>query len=285
MPYPSPLRYPGGKKKLYPYIEKIVFENNIQGGTYIEPFAGGANLALCLLFKELVNKIVINDFDRSIYAFWYSVLFQTSELCKLIIDTPVNMESWNLQKRIQENKFNVDLLQLGFSTFFLNRTNRSGIIRGGVIGGKKQSGKWKMDVRYNKNDLIKRITKIARYSGRISLFQKDAIDFISEIKHRLDEKTLIYFDPPYYNQGSALYSNFYNREDHVKLSQFIQQLDCKWVLTYDQTDEVMALYRDVKTRTLTLPYTAQKKTRGNEMIAYSNKLNAPIGTFSSVNII
>lgn len=284
MVFPSPLRYPGGKKKLSSYLERIVLENEIQGGTYIEPFAGGANVALFLLFKELVNNIIINDIDRSIYAFWYSVLNNTEELCQLINDTPVNMETWRHQKRVQIQKDNMDLLQLGFSTFFLNRTNRSGIIRGGVIGGKEQMGDWKMDVRYNKKDLIQRIRKIARYAGRIELHNEDAIVFIQGIFDRIDDRTLIYFDPPYYNQGAALYANSYTPEDHAELAKFIQNLDCKWLLTYDHTDEVIALYRDTERHVLSLSYTAQEKTRGNEMIAYSPNLIAPVGKFSSVTI-
>lgn len=284
MVFPSPLRYPGGKKKLSSYLERIVLENEIQGGTYIEPFAGGANVALFLLFKELVNNIIINDIDRSIYAFWYSVLNNTEELCQLINDTPVNMETWRHQKRVQIQKDNMDLLQLGFSTFFLNRTNRSGIIRGGVIGGKEQMGDWKMDVRYNKKDLIQRIRKIARYAGRIELHNEDAIVFIQGIFDRIDDRTLIYFDPPYYNQGAALYANSYTPEDHAELARFIQNLDCKWLLTYDHTDEVIALYRDTERHVLSLSYTAQEKTRGNEMIAYSPNLIAPVGKFSSVTI-
>ncbi len=285
MVFPSPLRYPGGKRKLSSYIEEIVCTNDIQGGTYIEPFAGGANIALYLLFKEFVNQIIINDLDRSIYAFWHSVLYNTEDLCRLINDTPVNMESWRQQREVQQQKDQVDLLQLGFSTFFLNRTNRSGIIRGGVIGGKKQNGEWKMDVRFNKEELIYRIKKIARYEGRIELHNEDAIAFINNILNQIDEKTLIYFDPPYYHQGAALYANYYSPRDHAVLADYIQNLNCKWMLTYDHADEVIALYRNAERHILSLSYTAQEKTRGNEMIAFSPLINAPTGKYSSVTII
>ena len=284
MLFPSPLRYPGGKKKLSAYIERIVMDNNIQGGTYIEPFAGGANIALCLLFKELVNRILINDLDRSIYAFWYSVLHMTDSLCDLIQNTPVNMDSWLHQKSIQTHKEDADLLELGFSTFFLNRTNRSGIIRGGVIGGKKQTGNWKMDVRFNKVDLIHRIETIAQYCDKIQLHNEDAIVFINNVRNQINEHTLVYFDPPYYDQGAALYSNYYSHDDHATLARFIQTLDCKWVLTYDYTDEVIALYRESEQHVLSLSYTAQEKTRGKEMIAFSPQLTAPLGKFSSIAI-
>lgn len=284
MLYPSPLRYPGGKKKLSTYVEKIVVDNDIQGGTYIEPFAGGANIALCLLLNDIVNSIIINDLDRSIYAFWYSVLHQPDELCALINNTSVNMDSWYRQRNIQNHKEDYGFLELGFSTFFLNRTNRSGIIRGGVIGGKNQTGAWKMDVRFNKEDLIRRIQGIARYADKIMLHNEDAIAFINNIQDQIDEHSLVYFDPPYYNQGAALYSNYYTHDDHANLARFIQQLDCKWMLTYDYTEEIIEMYRESERHVLSLSYTAQEKTRGREMIAFSPRLVIPMGQFSSIAV-
>jgi len=282
--HPSPLRYPGGKKKLASYITKAIIENGVQGGTYVEPFAGGASVALHLLFMEHVNNIIINDIDPSIYSFWYAVLNETDRLCKLIFDTPITLKEWNKQKAIQKEKNNADFLVLGFSTFFLNRTNRSGIISGGIIGGKEQSGKWKMDVRFNKVDLIKRIQKIALYNSRIKLHNKDAIDFVNAIRPELNHRTLIYFDPPYYNQGAALYANHYTHADHEELSSFIQELQCKWILTYDYIPNILELYRDVEKRLLTLSYTVARKMKGSEMIAFSNHFTVPEGKFSAVTI-
>ena len=154
MTFPSPLRYPGGKKKLTGFIKDAIVCNDLQGGVYVEPFAGGASIAWYLLFNEYVSSIIINDLDKSIYAFWFSVLNETDKLCKLIRDTPITVEEWETQRLVQNDKDNTDYLTLGFSTFFLNRTNRSGIIKGGIIGGKDQSGKWKMDVRFNNQQEI-----------------------------------------------------------------------------------------------------------------------------------
>lgn len=284
MVYPSPLRYPGGKKKLSNFIADAIISNGIQGGTYIEPFAGGAGVALYLLFMEYVNNIIINDIDKSIYCFWYSVLKNTENLCRLIFDTPITIEEWERQKSVQERKDDVDDLSLGFSTFFLNRTNRSGIIKAGVIGGKNQAGKWKIDVRYNKEDLIKRIQKIALYESRIQLYNKDAIEFVNIIRPTLNDRSLIYFDPPYYNQGAALYSNHYTHDNHEELSQFIQGLECKWILTYDYTPNVIDMYRNVEKRLLTLSYTAAQKVKGSEMIAFCDQFIVPSGKYSAVTI-
>lgn len=282
--FSSPLRYPGGKRKLAGFVKDAVIKNDIQGGTYVEPFAGGASVALYLLFNESVNQIIINDIDRSIYAFWYCVLNNTQELCNRIKQTAITMAEWENQKAVQQEKEQAELLDLAFSTFFLNRTNRSGIIKGGVIGGKEQTGEWKMDVRFNKADLIKRIEKIALYRDRISLHCLDSIAFIDEILPDIDDHTLIYFDPPYYNQGSALYVNHYIHENHVELSQYIQRLNCKWMLTYDYTPKIIEMYRDVEKRLLTLSYTASQKVKGSEMLAFSNNFIIPEGKYSAITI-
>ena len=282
--YPSPLRYPGGKKKLANFISDAIVLNDIQGGTYIEPFAGGSNVALFLLFQEQVSKIVINDVDRSIYAFWHSVIYNTDKLCERIIETQITIQEWEKQKEIQRDKEKANLLDLGFSTFFLNRTNRSGIINAGPIGGKKQNGNWKIDVRFNKDDLINRIKKIALYESRINLYNKDAIALINEIISELDEHCLIYFDPPYYNQGSSLYTNFYKHEDHEILKDFIMNLNCKWILTYDYTPDIINMYRLAEKRLLTLGYTAAKKMKGNEMIAFCEGFIIPQSEYSAITI-
>src|SRR3990172_4832599 len=167
MDYYSPLRYPGGKGKISSFFKRVFRDNYLYDGVYVEPYAGGASVGLSLLLNQYASKVVINDVDLSIYAFWHSVFSCTDDLCKLILDTPVTIETWKRQKEFQRDRMNTSHLQLGFSTFFLNRTNRSGIVNAGVIGGTKQDGKWRIDARFNKRELIKRIERIARYRDKI----------------------------------------------------------------------------------------------------------------------
>lgn len=284
MKYPSPLRYPGGKRKIASFIADAIVANKLEGGTYVEPYAGGASVALQMLFTEHVNSIVINDVDRSIYAFWHSVVYETERLIQKIYDTPVTMQEWYKQKDIQNLKQDIDLLTLAFSTFFLNRTNRSGILGGGVIGGINQAGKWKMDARFNKTSLIERIKRIALYGDRIQIFNKDAIDLIRYLEPVLDERTLIYFDPPYYKQGATLYAYHYTHADHIELSDFILNLDYKWILTYDYTPQIIEMYAGVEKRRLTLSYTAANKTKGKEMIAFCSHFIIPDAEYKSISI-
>jgi Site-specific DNA methylase len=284
MRFPSPLRYPGGKYKISNFMKDIVIQNNLQGGTYIEPFAGGANVAFYLLFNSYVDRIIINDLDRSIYSFWFCVLNHTEQLCDMIQKTEVTIQEWERQKIVQSNKEKSKLVDLAFSTFFLNRTNRSGIINGGAIGGKKQDGKWKIDVRYNKNKLIERIKKISEHKDNISLYCADSIDFLNSISDVIDDKTLIYFDPPYYNKGSSLYVNHFNHQDHEKLAKFIQNMDCKWVLTYDYTPEILNMYNNTNKKILSLNYSVAKKVKGLEMFAFKSTVIIPTNQYSSIQI-
>lgn len=284
MQFYSPLRYPGGKRKLANFIKDAIVQNGILGGTYIEPFAGGASVALHLLFNNYVEKVIINDIDRSIYSFWDCVLNDTKELCDRINDIDITVEEWEKQRIIQLNKENAALIDLAFSTFFLNRTNRSGIIKGGIIGGKEQSGNWKIDARFNKANLIQRIEKIASSKDKISVHCLDSMDLINSLSLEIDERTLIYFDPPYYNQGSTLYVNHFTHEDHVKLSDYIKKLECKWILTYDETPEILGMYDGLERKVLTLSYTASNKTRGREMLAFSEKFIIPKGSYSAITI-
>lgn len=284
MEYYSPLRYPGGKRKLSNFVIDAVIGNDIIGGTYIEPFAGGASVALALLFGEYVNKIVINDIDRSIFSFWYSVLNYTDELCRRISDTEISLEEWEKQKSHQRNKESADIIDLGFSTFFLNRTNRSGIIKGGIIGGKTQSGRWKMDARFNKIDLIRRIEKVALYKQRIDLYGYDATRLLQEITDDIHDKTLIYFDPPYYDKGSALYVNHFSNDDHLSLANYIQALNCKWMLTYDYIHPIISMYNEREKRLLSLNYSAANRELGYEVLAFSDGFIVPTKKYSSISI-
>lgn len=273
----SPLRYPGGKTKLKKYLVSLLELNNIHG-TYIEPFAGGAGAALSLLFDEFVDEIVINDVDISIYALWHSILYQPEELCDKIIFTRITMDEWHKQKLIQEKKHNNNLLDLGFSTLFLNRTNRSGVIKAGVIGGYEQSGNYKMDCRFNKNDIIKKIVQISNRSEQIHLYNLDCIEFFNQIANRFDNNSLVYLDPPYYNKGKELYTNFYTHDDHANLANYVaNNLNYPWITSYDDTPEIRRVYSEhnLRINEYSISHSAGKMHTGYEIMIYSNDIIIP----------
>lgn len=273
MDYYSPLRYPGGKGKVAAYFKQIFKDNLLYDGLYVEPYAGGASVALSLLFNEYASRIIINDIDRSIFAFWDSVLNRTDELCKLIKDTPVNVKVWDEQKRIQREKSRYGLLKVGFSTFYLNRTNRSGILNAGIIGGRQQTGDWKIDARFNKKDLITRIERIALYKDKITLYNSDAVQLIRSLKKELPAKTLLYFDPPYFVKGKDLYLNYYDKNDHQEIATEIGTLNKhKWIVTYDNVQTIKKLYTSFRQFKYTLNYSAAEATKGKEVMIFSDNL-------------
>ncbi len=246
------------------------------GCTYIEPFAGGAAVALKLLLDGHVNNIIINDYDRSIYAFWYSVINHTEYLCNLIEQTEITIDEWKIQKEVQVNKSTEDLLRLGFSTLFLNRTNRSGIIKAGVMGGKNQDGQYKLDCRFKKKDIIEKIRVIGGKRDNIRLFNLDTSILIEEVIQNLNERSFIFFDPPYYKKGATLYVNYFNHEDHLSLSDKIRNIDnANWIVTYDYVNEIQDMYRDFRNDVYGLTYTVEKKYQGKEIIFYDNNLVIP----------
>lgn len=279
MEYISPLRYPGGKGKLAPFFKQVIELNDLIGGVYVEPYVGGGAVALYLLCSGIVDRIVINDKDRSIYAFWYAVLNQTDKLCQLIVDTPITMDTWHQQKDYQRKgiKEEIDLLTLGFSSFFLNRTNRSGIIKGGVIGGQNQDGNYKINARYKqKFDLVRRIEKIAELKDKIELHHEDAAVLTNHLREVLPDNTIFYFDPPYYIKGEGLYMNYYKDKDHEEMANAIKNItNQKWIVTYDPQDYIKQLYRDFRQKEFNLNYSANNTGKAKEVMICSNNLNIP----------
>lgn len=275
MQYSSPLRYPGGKSRLSDYMRLIYIKNGLVGGEYVEPYAGGAGIALFLLYYESVRRIHINDIDRSIWAFWESAVNKTERLCELIRNRPVTTDEWKRQKAVQNKKDDASILELGFSTFFLNRTNRSGILSAGMIGGMDQSGSWKIDARYNKEGLIRRIKKIGRFSDRIKVYNEDAVDLINKIEPKISSKSIFYLDPPYFNQSERLYENSYNFCDHKEVSKRVQSLSKSWIVSYDNEAEIRSLYSGTNSISYSLSYSAQRHYKGSEVMFFSEDIEVP----------
>ncbi|MBT0730049.1 DNA adenine methylase [Rosenbergiella nectarea] len=276
MRFNTPLRYPGGKGKLSNFMINVVDINELSPIHYAEPYAGGAGLALKLLDLKVAERVILNDLNISVYAFWHSVINHADILCSMIENTDVNIDEWYKQKEIINNPKNHDLLTIGFSTFFLNRTNRSGILKGGVIGGKKQDSVWKLDARYNKDDLIKRIISINNEKNRIELYNLDAIEFINKIVTKLPSNSLTYLDPPYYVKGKGLYINHYNHNDHVEVSKVIQNnIKTPWIVSYDNTPEIQQMY-EANSLIYGINYSAQDRYKGSEAMFFSKGLKIPI---------
>ena len=274
--YYSPLRYPGGKAKLVQFMEFMINERGYAGGTYIEPFAGGAGIAVELLLRDVVSRIVINDYDKGIWSFWKAILTETERFISEIRTVPLTINEWEKQRAISFNYNKKYSFELGFATFYMNRTNRSGIIKGGVIGGLQQTGKWKIDARFNRESLISRIESIAFRKKDIRLYNQDITTFIEHYVPLYSEKAMIYFDPPYFKKGKQLYMNFFEFEDHKRIERVIRNsVKCDWIVTYDDAQEIREIYSSYPVMLYDLNYSVSKKCKASELMIFKSNIPIP----------
>lgn len=273
----SPLRYPGGKAPFAPFIAKVMEKNGLIGGHYLEPYAGGAGVALELLFEGQASHIHINDADPAIYAFWMAVTKRSEELLALLESTPITMEEWFRWRLVLREESEATIVEKGFATLFLNRTNRSGILKAGVIGGKNQDGEYKLDARFKKDVVAARIEAIAKHASSISVYCEDSLQLLKRCPEFLPKQSLIYLDPPYYVKGKGLYRNYYEHDDHIAIAKKLQQKGFKWpwVVSYDNVEEICAMYQMSQSLSYGLNYTAQRRYVGNEVMFFNRNIVVP----------
>jgi DNA adenine methylase len=264
----SPLRYPGGKSKIYEKVRDLIVANGYGDRTYVEPFAGGFGIGVGLLCEGVVKAAILNDFDSHIYIFWYSVLNDTENLLRLISDTPITIEEREIQKQHYKDA-DSGLLNDGFATLFLNRVNFSGVIKGGPIGGLAQTGTYKIDCRFNKKDLINKIGTVAKLRGKIKLYNRDAGYLIRMNLMKIKAPMFLNIDPPYVVKGSKLYTNFFTEGDHLNLQRVIAaHLTEKypWIITYDECQLVRDLYKQFHMQEYGISHNAGGTVSGKEIV-------------------
>lgn len=283
----SPLRYPGGKTQLYSFVKNLLKINKIENRIYCEPFSGGAGVAMELLLNNEVDKVILNDIDIGIYSIWKAIIDETEEFLELIECTDITIDNWRQQKKMYEENIdkNEYSIELGFAAFFLNRTNRSGIINGGPIGGQKQLSKYKIDCRFNKNNLKEKIIDISREKERIELYQKDCKNLISEVLVNLPKNQLFtFFDPPYFKQGKNLYYNAFKYKDHVDLRERIKLMNqYYWITTYDFQPEIEEIYKDFNSLIYKIRYSANRYRKEKEILFYNK--GTKVQSFDKVQFI
>lgn len=272
--FSSPFRYPGGKTRLagflYKAIEKNFFEN--EKIILVEPYAGGAGASLKLLFSGKVDRIIINDLDKAIFAFWKIAVSDTDFLINKIKKVNIDIEEWKKQKEIYNNPSS-SIKDLAFATLFLNRTNRSGIIEGGPIGGMEQAGFWNVQARFTKNTIISRLEKTKKFKNKISVRNLDGITLLKQLeKNKYKNRYFIFLDPPYYQKGKSLYLNHYIDKDHKKLLKLLEKSSLKWVMTYDDVSYIQNLYNKFKKNKFTINHSAFESRQGKEILIFSDNV-------------
>ncbi len=271
---PSPLRYPGGKYKISKLISLLIDKTGHPITTYVEPFAGGAGVALDMLFSGKVERVVINDSDRAIYSIWRALTTENDAFLDKVLSTNVTLEEWHRQRRIYltGKKYS---LEFAYSAFFLNRTNHSGILLSGPIGGQTQ-GDWKLDVRYNRDKLAKQIAKIGEHAKAIKVYNRDVFAFVGGQLRNLGNDAFVYFDPPYYKKGRKLYKNYFTPELHRELFDVIKDnVHQDWIVSYDDVPEIRAIYGAFLSRSFSLDYSLANNGKGHEIMYFKSASLVP----------
>ena len=305
----TPFRYPGGKTKLAPVMEEILKANNLEGCVFFEAFAGGAGLGLELLKKGKIKWLVLNDIDDAICSFWSAAIYEPWKLIEMILTAPLNLPEWLKETEIYSGRTIPEkdkTVAKGFSALYLNRVNFSGIIKGGVIGGKEQKGKYKMDCRFNRTELASRILEIYELADHILAIKNDVLTeffkvcrgkvqnfyinelcisdpyyvqsmrkeraFVEDFKSDLD-KTFFYFDPPYYEKGKTLYTYYFTPEQHEEFARLLKENKMpNWALSYDNCEKIRELYKDYEYIPVKFNHSVKNKGEQQELLFFSKNL-------------
>jgi DNA adenine methylase len=269
--YLSPLRYPGGKGKLAAYVGRLIAAQPSRPNIYVEPYAGGAGVGLRLLFDEYVDEIVLNDLNPGVAAFWRTLFAEPDCLIARVRKCRLNVREWHRQRAIYDNGGSDE--QLGFATLYLNRTNRSGILGARPIGGLRQTGRWKLDARFDREMLSERIRRLATYATRVTVLEEDGAEVVA--RYLGTPGVFIYADPPYLSQGDDLYLNTLRWGDHQRLANLLREAK-GWFLTYDADGRIVSeLYAGLRCAVFRTSHTAAVQHVGQEYAIFSPHLRVP----------
>lgn len=277
-PTPTPLRYPGGKGWLSYYVENFISFNKLDVDILVEPFAGSAAISISLLKKKIVDQAYISELDPLVVAFWKAVINKNSELMEHVSSMTVNLETWYYMRNYLKEELTPrsDIVELAGAFLFLNRTNYSGIVNSGPLGGKKQKSKYKIDCRFNKARILEKIESMGDLEGRMHVHQVDGLSFMKQMSLRNPDNKVFYIDPPYYRAGKILYRNYFNDEDHRRLSYFLRTLDLPWLLSYDDSEFIKGLYEEKMSSPVYTDYQSGHYKKGIMELLISNYLIPPL---------
>ena len=277
----SPLRYPGGKSALAGLFADIIADLALTTPVYVEPYAGGAGAGIALLREGVVDKLVVNDIDPAVHAFWVAITEHNAEFVDRVHNVELTVEEWRHQRDVYRASHEDDLVELGFAFFYLNRTNRSGVLNAGVIGGQDQTGNYKIDARFNRDTLAERLASIGDLAARIEVSDLDGRSVIRNYQD--DPSAFLYIDPPYVQAGSQLYLNAFEGRDHEALAQVVHQVAAAhWLMTYDNATLIQRLYADRFQCLLEMNYSARYPGRARELLIASADVADVVGRLCPV---
>ena len=278
----SPLRYPGGKRRLVPYLAALLTENNLQPGLFAEPYAGGASVSLELLSLDLVKRVVIGDADPMVNAFWETVMTDVDWLCEEVESIALDVATW---ERMKETRFRARR-KLALACLYLNRTSFNGALhwRAGPIGGKAQESDYDIGCRFPRERLISRLQKCAEMADRIDVAPaQNAMTTVRQVRERArreDASVFFYLDPPFWAKSNYLYRHAFTEIEHERLADQLQWIQDPFVLSYDPAPEIVELYTGHsagKVAEIELLYSGSSRSAGAEILI-SNVEKLPAAT-------
>jgi DNA adenine methylase len=267
----SPLRYPGGKRRLVPYIAAALAENDLQPDFFVEPYAGGASVSLELLYLDLVGRIVIGDSDPMVNAFWETVVTDVDWLCEQVESISLDLKTW---EHMKQTNFRARR-KLALACLYLNRTSFNGALHEGAgpIGGKAQSSEYDIGCRFPRKRLVSRLRKCAKLADRIDVAPaQDAMITVRNARDRArreDASTFFYLDPPFWAKSRFLYRHSFTDLAHDRLADQLHWLHDHFLLSYDPAPKIVELYTGHTAGTVAeieLLYSGSSRSAGTEIV-------------------
>lgn len=271
--YKSPLRYPGGKASLSGVIARIVKDQKLEGCRVFEPYAGSAAVSIALVGAGVCTSGSISERDPLLYSFWKCVFTNPAKLLRRINKTEISLQTWHELRPLldldEPDESQADLL--AFAALFFNRTNFSGVIHSGPIGGQTQSSDYAIDCRFNREELADRVDRLATLGEKIDVQFADALDVIKAQRNK--RGAFFYIDPPYFLQGKKLYRYNYRLSGHIALADALRKAKFSWLLSYDNHDVIENLYEDFHNVYQEFRYSSRMPKKENELLITNMKLN------------
>lgn len=262
VPQRSPFRYPGGKTWLIPVVRKWLKQSN-SNKTLLEPFAGGGIVSLTASFENLAEMVIMVELDQEVAAVWEVIINGDHNwLADEIYSFDLTAENANsiLQKEDKTIK------EQAFSTILKNRIFHGGIITKGsgmIKNGENGKG---IRSRWYPKTLRDRISAVGHVKSKMKFIAGDAFTELEKVKGETDLYSFI--DPPYTIAGKRLYTHF--EIDHDALFALTAQQKGKFMLTYDDTEEIRGLAEKYNLNYRTIPMKTTHHIQKNEMIISDN---------------
>lgn len=226
------VKWAGGKRQLLPIINDNLPKElkNKELNKYIEPFVGGGAVLFNIISQYKFEQIIINDYNEDLMHLYNHIKNNKDKIInelKNLSDTYLSLndddrKNYYYKARELFNSEKSGTITKSVLFIFLNRTCFNGLYR------VNSSGKFNVPYGSYKNPTILDIDNIVKVSEALSNVTILNGDF-SIIEKYVDEKTFVYFDPPYRplsvtSSFTSYEKNNFNDEEQIRLANFYKYL-------------------------------------------------------------